>query len=108
MIKNMTRNIVLSDEKKICKSIFSKAKGLMFTLKPKSLVFVNNSEAPSMIHMIFVFYPIDVLWLDKDRKVVHMERLAPFRVSKNINAQYIIELPKGSAKETAIGDEIEF
>lgn len=40
----------------------------MFTLKPKTLIFVNKKEMPVSIHMFFVFYPIDVAWLDKKKK----------------------------------------
>ena len=62
--------------------------------------------------MLMVFYPIDVLFLDKDRKVVELkENFRPFAfyTPKN-NAQYIIELPKNTVKKskTKLGDKISF
>ena len=108
MITNRTKNFVVSKDKKICLSVFSKMKGLMFTLKPKTLVFVNNKEIPTPIHMMFMFYPIDVLWLDAGKKVVHKQTLKPFGFSKNISAKYVVELPAGAADKVSVGDLIEF
>jgi hypothetical protein len=109
MIKNVTRKQVLSAEKKVCSDLFSKFKGLMFTKKiEKPLIFVNKKQAGTSIHMFFVFYPIDVAWLDEEKKVVHKKTLMPFEVTRAINAKYIIELPKGALDKTEIGDSLEF
>jgi uncharacterized protein len=108
MIENKTKKLVISDEKKICESTFSKMKGLMFTLKPKALVFVNNNEIPTPIHMMFMFYPIDVIWLDKDKKVVHIQKLKPWQFSESITAKYVVELPEGKAKGTSVGNQFTF
>jgi len=62
--------------------------------------------------MFFVFYPIDVLFLDKNKIVVEMkENFAPFSFYNPKNkSKYIIELPKNTIKETKtkLGDKIEF
>ena len=62
--------------------------------------------------MFFVFYPIDVLFLDKNKIVAEMkENFRPFAFYNPKNkAMYIIELPKGAIKKskTEIGDEIKF
>ena len=62
--------------------------------------------------MFFVFYPIDVLFLDKNKKIVEIkENFKPFTLHNPKNkAQYIIELPKGTIKQTktGIGDTISF
>ncbi len=108
MIQNKTKKFVISNEKKICTILFSKMKGLMFTSKPRSLVFVNRQEIPTPIHMMFVFYPIDVLWLDSGKKVVHKQTLKPFGFSENIVAKYVVELPAGAAAKVSVGDTIEF
>ena len=62
--------------------------------------------------MLMVFYPIDVLFLDKNKKVVEVkENFKPFSFYAPKNkALYIIELPQDSIKHsrTKIGDKIEF
>jgi len=108
MMKNKTRNVILAKKVYFCKNIFSKSLGLMFS-KKKTLIFVNKKEEFMPLHMCFVFYPIDVLFLDKDKNVVEIKRnFKPFSFySPKKRAKYIIELPYG-CKETSVGDKIEF
>jgi uncharacterized membrane protein (UPF0127 family) len=89
--------------------IFSKARvlnsfGLMFRSKPKEneaiiLRLKRESQFFSAIHMLFVFYPIHVIWLNKQNIVVDIKRCYPFQpfsMPKN-PASLIIEcinLPK--------------
>lgn len=115
MIKNISKNNILAKESKICKNIFSKTRGLMFSkeIKNKSLVFIFNKEAKWSLHMLFVFFPIDVLWLNKDYKVVDIkENFKPFSLvaAPKEKAKFVIELPKGTIKntKTKIGDKISF
>ncbi len=110
-IKNTTKKTLLAKNAKICKSVLSKTLGLMFS-KPQPLIFIFNKEKIIPLHMFFVFYPIDVLFLDKNKIVVEIkENFKPFTIytSKN-KALYIIELPKGIIKKskTKIGDKIVF
>lgn len=62
--------------------------------------------------MLFVFFPIDVLFLDKERKVVELkEDFLPFRFYFPAKkAQYIIEAPRTTiaGSKTSIGDIITF
>lgn len=112
MIKNKTRKIVISREHKLCTSNFSKSKGLMFTLTPKSMVFVFEKEKKIPLHMFFVFFPIDVLYLDKKKKVVEIkESFMPFHFyNPKKKAAYVVELPFGTVDDTKtkLGDIIEF
>jgi len=112
MIKNLTRKTILAQEYKICRSIFSKTLGLMFSTKPKTLVFVFKKEKINPLHMLFVFYPIDVLFLDKNKKVAEIKNnFKPFTFyTPKKKSKYIIELPKDSIKnsKTEIGDKIYF
>ncbi|MBI4149993.1 DUF192 domain-containing protein [Candidatus Woesearchaeota archaeon] len=110
MIKNQTKGTLLAAEYRLCSSFFSRCKGLMFSIKPRSLVMAFHKEQKVGIHMMFVFFPIDVLWVDKEQKVVAIqEHLKPFSAatSKEL-AQYVIELPIGmiAASNTEIGDNI--
>jgi len=80
----------------------------MFTRKVnKPLIFVNKNPIKTRIHMFFVFYPIDVAWLDENKKIIHKENLNPFSFSKSVKAKYIIEMPVG-ALNAVIGDKLEF
>jgi len=62
--------------------------------------------------MFFVFYPIDVLFLNENKKVVQLkENFKPFRIMMAKKpAKYIIELPDGIIRKTntKLGDTISF
>jgi uncharacterized protein len=62
------------------------------------------------VHTFWMRFPIDVIFLDEHRKVIHLaENLRPFRISRHLpNARSVIELPVSSIKATGtqIGDEI--
>ena len=81
MLKNATKRKNLVNNVKICKSILSKALGLMFRrkLKDDCIIFEFEDERTVALHMLFVFFAIDVLWLDKKKRVVEMkENFLPF------------------------------
>ena len=110
MIKNITKNKIIVKNHVVCKSIWSKARGLMFSRSKKDfgMVFLFDKEKKYSLHMCFVFYPIDVLFLDKDMKVVEKkENFLPFTFFfPKKKASTIIELPDGSGKEIKISDKI--
>ena len=61
--------------------------------------------------MLFVFFPIDVIWLDSKRVVVDKrENIKPFTllIKPRKSAKYIIEMPYGSSKNIKIKDKLEF
>ena len=110
-IKNSRRKKAIAENAAVCKSVISKAVGLMFSRK-KPLIFIFDKEKIVPLHMLFVFYPIDVLFLDKNKNVVEIkESLMPFTFYKpKKRAKYIIEIPVRTVKktETMIGDKIDF
>ena len=114
MIKNLTKKTVLASKTKILKSDLLKAIGLMFSrkLKDKGLVFIFNYESIIPLHMFFVFYSIDVLFLDKNKKIVDIkENFKPFTLYNNKKqAMYVVELPNETIKKTktVLGDKISF
>lgn len=112
MIKNITKKTIISKDFKICESTSSKAIGLMFSLKPRTLVFIFEKEMINPLHMLFVFFPIDVLFLDTKKKVVDMKQsFLPFTFyTPKKKSKYVIELPKNSIKKskTKVGDKIKF
>ena len=96
----MKKSIILKSKvKKVlyCNSILAKGIGLMFSMsKDLAMVFVFNREKSVSLHMFFVFYPIDIFWLDKDKKVTAFQkRCMPFTLVRARPAQYIIEAKSG-------------
>jgi len=91
---------------------WQRMKGLMFEDLKKfnyALVFDFPAESKigSSLHMLFVFFPIDVLFLDKNKKVVDKVTLTPFmpNYTPNAPAKYVIELPHGKAKGVKLGEK---
>ena len=112
IVKNQSRNFVIINKANLCKNIFCKAFGFMFRFKKpdKALVFVFSSERRADLHMLFVFFPIDVLFLNKDKRIVDVKKgFKPFSYyAPKLKAQFVVELPIGMLKNTAVGDEISF
>ena len=79
---------------KVCKSFISQLLGLMF--KPKqNLLFINKKEKKVSLHMFFVFYPITILYLNKDYQVIKKRKALPFHpYISGIKSKYILELSK--------------
>ena len=82
-------------------------------IKDYGLVFTFKKDRKWSLHMLFVFFPIDVLWLDKNNRIVDMkENFAPFSLlaKPKEKARFVVELPKGTIKnsDTIIGDKISF
>jgi uncharacterized protein len=63
------------------------------------------------VHTFAMRFPIDVIYLDSDKVVVHLEQnLKPWRLAPvRLRATSVLELPGNtlSSTQTAIGDEIE-
>ena len=113
LVSNLTKKVIVHDNARLCNGIFSKFAGLMFSKKKdKALIFKFNKENNVSLHMLFVFYPIDVLFLDKNKVIVDIrENFKPFTFYKSRKkAMYAVELPYGTIKKTKteIGDKIKF
>ena len=71
------------------KILFDKAEfandfGLMFQKRLKNneaIIMAINKESRffSSLHMIFVFFPIYAVWLNKDKKIIDIKKLYPFQ-----------------------------
>jgi len=63
------------------------------------------------IHMFWVFFPIDLVWLDADRRVVKVTvGIRPWRLDAARGARSVIELPAGSIARcgVAAGHQVQF
>jgi len=111
LIINETKNEVLFEEAKFARNFFERLKGLMFKKdisEKEALIFENCKQ----IHTFFMKFNIDVIYLDKEFKVIKLEEnVVPFRICKWVNkATYIIEIKSGliKKKKIEIGDKIKF
>jgi len=111
VITNKTRGKALAADAKLCKSAFSRAIGLMFS-KKRALLFIFSKEKIIPLHMLMVFFPIDVVFVGKNRNIVEIkENFRPFSFyTPRKKALYIIEAPAGMVKRTGtkIGDKLAF
>src|SRR5436305_1755042 len=95
---------VVCDRCEIPESSFGRMRGLLGRdgLEPGGGMLIDR--APS-VHMFFMRFPIDVVFLDRDRKVVRVvSRLRPWGVAGARRAVAALELPAGAA--AAAGVEI--
>lgn len=87
---------IFGTKAKICKSFFSKFKGLMFIRRrnAKPLFFVFPKEQKIPLHMLFVLFPIRVVCFNKEKKIVEKRILKPFQFwMSRKKAKYILEIP---------------
>lgn len=107
---NRTRSTYLATDLAIARTHWSRFRGLMATatLPPGAGLWINPSHG---IHTFAMRFPIDALYLDRDRIVIHAEEhLKPWRLAAvRVNAASVLELPVGTirASSTAIGDQID-
>ncbi len=112
MVEISVSDNIVSDDAVMCTSILSKARGLMFRKTPRTLIFKFSSERIVPLHMWFVFFPIDIIFLDKDRKVVEIkENFLPWSYYRpKRRSMFVIEFPSGTISCTGIksGDQVTF
>ena len=113
IIKNISKKTIIADKASIRKSLLGRTMGLMFSPSPKkSIILQFRRESIQPLHMWFVFYPIDAIFLGKEKKVTETkENFMPFSFyTPKKKAMYIIETSKGYIKKsiTKVGDKIEF
>jgi uncharacterized membrane protein (UPF0127 family) len=110
MIRNKSKGSVVSEDFVVCNGILSKARGMMFRKTPKSMIFAFRKEKIVPLHMMFVFFPIDVLFIDKDKRIVEIKRdFRPFGYySPEREAQYVVEMAAGMADGCDVGDVVSF
>jgi len=106
---NKTKETFLAYRVKVADSILSRLVGLLGkrSLDPDSGLWIVPSHG---IHTLGMLFAIDVIFLDKDLKVVGLRELVrPFSItSLNLNAESVLELPSHTIfkSQTEIGDEL--
>ena len=103
-----------------CTQFFSRARGLMFRLHPRTTLFIpafvnpwrkkggeEKDSARIAVHTCFVFFPIDVYWLDEKKRIIHKETLRPFSFSSSHRAHFLVET-KQDLLAADLGDYLVF
>lgn len=90
----------------LANSFFSKLRGLMFRKNfPNALVFSFSHEDYWVFHSFFVFNPFDMVFLDKNKRVLDVrEAVSPFvaRIVPNEKCMHVVEFPLGEVKRRGI------
>ena len=109
---NRTRNAYLATHLFVAGTHWSRLRGLMCkdaaSFPAGDGLWITPSRG---VHTLAMKFPIDVIYLDPNKLVVHVEQnLRPWRVARVImRAASVLELPHNTLKSsgTTIGDEIE-
>jgi uncharacterized membrane protein (UPF0127 family) len=109
---NRTRQVYLATKLSVARTHWTRFRGLM---GENSVSFGAGRGlwiVPSRgVHTFAMKFPIDVIYLDEGRTVLHLEKhLSPWRMAPvRVSAKSVLELPNDtlSLTGTALGDEIE-
>ncbi|HVN91791.1 MAG TPA: DUF192 domain-containing protein [Candidatus Binataceae bacterium] len=112
---NQTRGTILCANLADAGGRSGQAKGLLgrdTIADDEGLLFIRQTLEPFMwMHMFFMRFAIDIVFLDRNDRVVHVcHSLKPWRVSPILfSARKALELAPGAAKRsgTMVGDRIE-
>ncbi len=107
---NVTRGVALTERARVADTLLTRLVGL---LRDKALAHGDGLWIVpcNSIHSIGMKFDFDAVFLDRDRRVVHlMQGMKPWRISKVIgSARSVLELPAGLVAQTGteIGDQFE-
>ncbi|PSQ19035.1 DUF192 domain-containing protein [Halobacteriales archaeon QS_9_67_17] len=99
---------VVASEVELAGSAFARARGLMFRRSVPddyALVFHFDEQATRRLHMIFVPFDIDAVWV-ADGVVQQTERLSAGTGRDRAVADTVIELPAEAAADVQTGDRV--
>ncbi len=111
-VYNKSRETFLATEADVADTYFTRLVGLL----GKTAKWAQSGRGlwilPSRgVHSIGMLFPIDLLFLDKAKRVVHLEEyVRPFRISRIcLKAESVLELPPYTIHRTGtcVGDALE-
>lgn len=112
MIKviNKSKGCLITKETRLADTFFTRLQGLMF----KNALNAGEGliiKPCNMIHMFFMKFSLDVIFISKLNRVVFIiENLPPGRISPMISeAAMVLEVPVGTiySTKTEVGDQLE-
>jgi hypothetical protein len=107
---NQTKNTVLAEDIFIANTPWPRIKGLLGkkVLLPNQAIILDPCNS---VHTFFMRFPIGILFLDKNYKVVRdISRLGPNRITRIYwHSNRVVELPVGKLEltNTQIGDQLQ-
>ena len=111
-VYNKTRETFVATETMVADSYIRRLVGLLGKTKRWAQLGRGLWIIPSSgVHTIGMLFPIDLIFLSKEKQVVHVEEhVRPFRISKvSLKAESVLELPPHTIYRsgTQIGDRFE-
>lgn len=111
-IYNRTRETFVATEATVADSYLRRLVGLLGKTKRWAQLGRGLWIVPSRgVHTIGMMFPIDVIFLSKEKEVIHVEEhLRPFRISAvSLRAMSVLELPAHTIFRTGtqVGDRLE-
>jgi len=108
LVRNLTRATVLAQAAEVADTSKKRRIGLLKhkRLAPGEGLWIIPCES---VHTFFMKFPIDLVYLDRARKVKKVRSAVPaWRLSMCLAAHSILELPAGviEATKTTVGDEL--
>jgi uncharacterized membrane protein (UPF0127 family) len=109
-VTNVTRGSTIASNVRVARSMLARGKGLMFAseLPVGSGMLIDPCGS---IHMFFMRIALDVLYVDRNDRVVRAQRgIKPWRIGPlhTRGARYVIELPVGTieSSQSEVGDQL--
>ena len=107
-MRNQTRNALLGVAVEVADTSAKRRTGLLRhqRLEPGAGLWITPCES---VHTFFMKFAIDLVYLDKSRKVRKVKSaVPPWRLSACLSAHSILELPAGTIEKTGTraGDEL--
>ena len=111
-VYNKTRETFVATEATVADNYFRRLVGLLGKTKRWAKLGRGLWIVPSRgVHSIGMLFPIDLVFLSKEKTVVHLEEhFRPFRVSRvSLKAASVLELPAHTIyrSRTRVGDTVE-
>ncbi len=111
-VYNKTRETFVATSATVADGYFSRLIGLLGRTKRWAHLGAGLWIVPSRgVHTIGMLFPIDLVFLSKEKEVVHIEEVVkPFRVSRvSLKAASVLELPPHTIYRTGtkVGDRFE-
>lgn len=111
-VYNRTREAFVATEAIVADSYMRRLVGLLGKTKRWAKVGTGLWIVPSCgVHTIGMMFPIDLVFLSRDKEVVHVEEyVRPFRISRvSLKAASVLELPPHTIYRTGtkVGDQME-
>ena len=110
IVRNLTKETILADRAGLATTPEARNRGLLkhTSLERGDGLWISPTQA---IHMFFMKFALDVVYLDRKLKVVKtLTNLKPWRISACFSAHSVLELPVGviEASRTERGDQLAF